>query len=66
MVVKIQAKVFWVVMLCSVVVLYQCFRGPWHPFVEMEAAWTSECWHTSTTLRGITTQRTSTWVYYDL
>jgi hypothetical protein len=26
--VKIQAEVFWVVMLCNVVVGYQCFRGP--------------------------------------
>jgi len=25
--VKIQVEVFWVVMLCSVVVGYQCFRG---------------------------------------
>jgi hypothetical protein len=26
--VKIQVKVFWVVMLCNVVVGYQCFGGP--------------------------------------
>jgi len=28
MVVKIQVEVFWVVTLCSIVVGYQCFRGP--------------------------------------
>jgi hypothetical protein len=28
MVVNIQVKVFWVVTLCTVVVEYQCFRGP--------------------------------------
>jgi hypothetical protein len=28
MAVKTQVKVFWVVMLCSVAVGYQCFRGP--------------------------------------
>jgi hypothetical protein len=28
MVVKFQVEVFWVVTLCSVVVGYQCFRGP--------------------------------------
>jgi hypothetical protein len=30
MVVKIQVKVFWVVMPCSDVVEYQCFGGPYY------------------------------------
>jgi hypothetical protein len=46
MAVKIQVEVFWVVMLCSAVVGYKCFRGSCCPHlqveVKMEAAWTSE------------------------
>jgi hypothetical protein len=37
MVVKIEFMVFWFLMLCSVVVGYQCFAG-----LKMEAAWSSE------------------------
>jgi hypothetical protein len=44
MAVKVQVEVFLVVMLCSVVVGHQCFRGPCciHFTLKMEAAWTSE------------------------
>jgi len=40
----IQVKVFWVMMLCSIVVGYQCFRGPCYSIikVKMEAAWICE------------------------
>jgi len=31
MVMKIQVEVLWVVLLCSVVVGYHCFRGPCFP-----------------------------------
>jgi len=41
MLVKIQVKFFWVVMPCSIVVGYRCFRGP--------------CWYPTTTLHHITT-----------
>jgi hypothetical protein len=45
-VVEIQIEVFWVVMLCSVVVGYQCFRGSCclhvQGEVKMEAVRTSE------------------------
>jgi len=41
--VKIQVKVFWVVMPCDVMVGYQCFRGHCCHFnLKMEAAQTSE------------------------
>jgi hypothetical protein len=44
--VKIQVEVFWVVTPCSVVVGYQCFRGPCclhlHFTIKMEAARSSE------------------------
>jgi hypothetical protein len=46
MTVKIQFKVFWVVMPCSVVVGYECFGGPCqiylHFTLKMEAAWFSK------------------------
>jgi hypothetical protein len=48
-VVNIQVMFFWVVMLYSVVVGYQHFRGPC-------------CLHIQGELHGITTQRTSTWI----
>jgi len=42
-----EVEVFWIVMQWNVVVGYQRFRGPW-------------CLHFTTTLRGVTTQTTST------
>jgi len=47
-----QIKVFWVVMLCSVAVQYQHFRGPY-------------CLHLQgiATLCGISTQKTLTWIF---
>jgi hypothetical protein len=38
MVVMFQVKVFWVVTLCSVVVGYQCFRGPCYLHLQGEVA----------------------------
>jgi hypothetical protein len=44
MVVMLHVEVFWVMTLCSVVVGYQCFRGPCCPHLQgqVKAAWTSE------------------------
>jgi len=50
--VKIQVEVFWVVMLCSVVVGYQRFTGPTSSPVLQNVG----------LLCGIITQKTSTWM----
>jgi len=57
-VVKIPFEVFWVVMLCSIVVEYPCFRGPCP-----EDGGTMDFWNVDviTTLHGVTTE-TSTWI----
>jgi len=53
---KIKVEVFWLVTPCSVVVGYQRFRGPCclhlHPLKR---------WYPTTTLNGVTNQKTSTW-----
>jgi len=49
--VKIQLEVFLVVMPCSVVVGYQCFRDPYCLHLQDEV---------TTTLQSVTTQKTST------
>jgi hypothetical protein len=46
MAVKIQVKIFWVVMLCSFMEGYRNVRSP--------------CWYSTATLHAITTQKTST------
>jgi len=55
--VKIHIKVFLVMMLCSVAVEYQCFRGSWclhlHLLVPLK------CWYPIASLQGDTTQKTS-------
>jgi len=55
---KIQVEVFWVVMLCGVVVRYQLFRGSWCLIFKQQGP--LKCWHPTTTPHGITTQKTST------
>jgi len=57
-VVKIQTEVFWIVMLHSVVVGYQCFR--WR---EKRQHSPPKHWYPTTTLHGITTQKTWTWMW---
>jgi len=52
--VAIQVEVFWVVTPCSVVVRYQRFRGPRCLYLHPEGP--------TTTLHGVTTQKTSTWI----
>jgi len=52
MAVKIQVKIFWVVMVCSVAAVYQCFRGPCCPIFRVKYP---------TTSHGATTQKTKTW-----
>jgi len=39
---KIELTVFWVVALCSVVVEYQCFKGPCCLHLQGSARWSSE------------------------
>jgi hypothetical protein len=34
--VKIQVEIFWVMTLCSVVVEYECFRGPYCLYLQGE------------------------------
>jgi len=53
MVVKIQVEVFLVVALCSVIV-YQRFRGPWRQQGPLKN------WYLTTSLHGVTIQKTST------
>jgi len=65
MVLKIQVRVFQVVMPCSVVVGHQRFGRPCclclsHLTLKMEAAWLSETLFLATTLHGNTTQNTLT------
>jgi hypothetical protein len=57
MVVKIQVEVFWVVMLHSVVVGYQYFRGP---SSELRQHGPLKHRYPTTTLHGITTQKSLT------
>jgi len=52
--VKIQVKVFWVVIPCSVMVWHQYFRGPCYLHLQGESPWYP------TTLHRVTTQKTST------
>jgi hypothetical protein len=63
---KIHVKFFWVVTLCSVVVGYQCFRGPCCLHLQGEVTGSGKTRHRyrpgylTTTLHGITTQKNST------
>jgi len=71
MVVRIQAKIFWVVTPCSIVVGYQCFGGLFCLHLKGEVngmgkGWRQrqqgppKCWYIIATLHGITTQKTWT------
>jgi hypothetical protein len=55
---KIHVEVFWIVTPCGIVVGYQRFGGPCclHLQGEMKAP---KRWYPSTTLHGVTTQKTS-------
>jgi len=59
---RFQGEIFWVVMPCSAVVVYQCFRGPCclHFTLKKEAAWTSNA-GILPLIHGITTQKTLMW-----
>jgi len=58
--VKMQVKFFWVVMPASVVVEYQCHRGPYCHCLQGEVGWRQHgplrC-HPTMTLHGFTNQR---------
>jgi hypothetical protein len=56
--VKTQIKVFWAMMLCSVAVGYQHFRGPC--CLQLQQHGPSICWYPTATLHGILTKKTST------
>jgi hypothetical protein len=47
----VSSKVFWVVMLCSVVVGNICFIGPWRQHGPLKH------WYPATTLHGVITQK---------
>jgi len=47
MALKIQVWFFWLLMLCSVVVGYQCFRGPCCLQCEMMVSYHNTTWHCS-------------------
>jgi len=57
-------EVFWVVTPCNVVVRCQHFKG--HITLKVEAAWTPKRWYPTTTLHGVTTQKTSTLHFLDI
>jgi hypothetical protein len=54
----IQVAVFWVVTQCSDVVGYKLFRGPYSLHLEAEEGSVR-----STSLHGVTTQKTATWIF---
>jgi hypothetical protein len=60
---KIQLKVFSVLMPCSNVVVYQHFRVPCCLYftLKMEVGYSSEHWYFTTWLHSITTHKTITW-----
>jgi hypothetical protein len=57
--VKFHVEVYWVVTPRSVAVGYPRFRIPCCLVLQGEE-WTSENWYPTTTLHGVTTQKTST------
>jgi len=57
MAVMFQVEIFWVVVPCSVVVRYQCFRGSCCLFLQGPL----KCQYPTATLHNITTQKTLTW-----
>jgi hypothetical protein len=58
MAVMFQAEVFWVMTTCSVVVGYQCFRGPCCLHFQHGPL---KRLYLTTTLKDVTTQKTSTY-----
>jgi len=78
----VQVEVFWVMSPCSVAVVYQRFGGSYCLTLHTEAAWRqlgppSSWWrwrqqgpskhrYPTATERGVTTQRTSAWIFATL
>jgi len=56
----IQVEVFWVMALCGDVAEHQHFRGPC--CLQLQGI-PMKCWYHVTALCGITTQKTSTWIF---
>jgi len=65
-VVKIHVEIFWVVTPCSVVAVYQCFGEPYYLHLQGEVHRGSKVLRyigiLPPTLRGVTTQKTPTWI----